>query len=177
MLWLQDAKARNHKTLWTSLNKLCEEMWRAEITKVRSDEYFNFSCDIANALLQELSVPSLCDVFLHQVIWNYSKSFAFYFFPQCQIFSGEVGTPKVEPFHLKATDFLSPALLPVPVPSLGPSGSSADGELKCLRWNSTAKDARKLGGLICWTSERQTGFQHVSVTWRWWIQIGGTSPS
>lgn len=76
---------------------------------VRSDEYFNFSCDIANALLQELSV---------------------------------------EPFHLKATDFLSPALLPVPVPSLGPSGSSADGELKCLRWNSTAKDARHPFGPI-----------------------------
>ena len=60
---------------------------------------------------------------------------------------GELDTAQVEPFHLKATDFLSPALLPVPVPSLDqPTASSADGELKCLHWNSTAKDDRKLGG-------------------------------
>ena len=68
---------------------------------VRSDEYFNFSCTIAHALLQELSV---------------------------------------EPFHLKATDFLSPALLPVPTPS-DSKAREADADLKCLRWNSTTKDA------------------------------------
>ena len=53
---------------------------------------------------------------------------------------------KVEPFHLKATDFLSPALLPVPTPSNG-KASEADGDLKCLRWNSTTKDALTLGAM------------------------------
>ena len=51
---------------------------------------------------------------------------------------------KAEPFHLKATDFLSPALLPVPTPSDG-KAREADGDLKCLRWNSTTKDALTLG--------------------------------
>lgn len=53
---------------------------------------------------------------------------------------------KVEPFHLKATDFLSPALLPVPTPS-DSKAREADADLKCLRWNSTTKDALTLGAI------------------------------
>ncbi|CAK9021866.1 Membrane protein YdfJ [Durusdinium trenchii] len=62
---------------------------------VRSDEYFNFSCHIANSLLQELSG---------------------------------------DPFYLKASDFLSPALLPS---SAGGSGAT----VQCLNWRSNVTDA------------------------------------
>lgn len=68
---------------------------------VRSDEYFNFSCHLANILLQELAE---------------------------------------EPFKLKASDLLSPALMP---------GSQG---LKCLHWNSTGTDELHPFGPI--TAER-----------------------
>ena len=127
---------------WTQLVKLYHEV------KVRSDEYFNFSCTIAHALLQELSVPwpvlfchvSSCFGSRSLKYPKVSKSFLWTCSPRSMISAMR----KVEPFHLKATDFLSPALLPVPTPSDSKS-KEADGDLKCLRWNSTTKDALTLG--------------------------------